>query len=885
MNAAPSGSRQPPRLAQFLVARFAPRLVREHLLGDLDEQFLANVSTSGIKLARRRYWRQAMATLWHWPLGAGPQPQRHVKNRESSMFSLLDDARFAVRQLLRQPSYLAIAVLSLALAIAANGLVFGLVNNLILNPFNYPDAKRLVSIGGAFPTLGGERNFVEQFSPPEVLDFATIPIIDKLGAFDLGNRVLSHGESADRVFTALVMRDPLPALGQPMALGRTCTAGELTPGGPKVALISHRTWQRVFGGDPNVIGKPVRVNTDVTTIIGVMGPGALLLGTDLWIPWGFDPALAPRTHRLFTVVARLQPGASLEDLDSALATVSARAKSTLAGQHPEYADWQLSAATWTTAVTGELMPAGALLLVAGGVVLLVACVNLASLLLARLANRDREFAVRRALGASAWRITRLLMLESLIVAVLAAGAGIALSNAGLAAIPSLLPDQVRQFGFELSMDKAVVAYCILAAVLAATLTAVFPAWHLRRVVAPALAQANRGAAGPARQRGRRALIVTEVALAVVLLVNAGLFLRSYGRISELNPGFDASGLLTMRLTIDSGLYPGESAAAFFTELAGRLEALPGVIGATAVNQLPTAAVFETNFTLEGVPVEGSARPNALLTVGSPQLFTVLRTPMRAGRALTDRDRTGAPAVAVVNQTFSRRYLDGATTGRLRIGESATPVEVVGVVEDLRNQSLVGTVRPEIFATMAQGGRGNNQYFLMIRTQGDPMSLLPEVRRTLAAQDPNQPVYMVQTMDELMETGVFPQRVAMVMVGAFGLGALLVAVIGVYGLISHWVVSRTREIGIRLALGGSTHQVTGLVLGQVARLIGIATLIGLAGGVGAATFAAPLLFATAPADPWTLIGVVAVLVLAGGCAALLPARRAARVNPVEALRAE
>jgi putative ABC transport system permease protein len=876
---------RPPRLAQFLVERCAPRPVREHLLGDLDEQFLATVSNLGITAARRRYWRQAAAALWHWPLGPGPGPQPHAKEREPSMFAVFDDARFAIRQLLRQPSYLAIAVLSLALAIAANGLVFGLVNNLILNPFNYPDAKRLISIGGAFPTLGGERNFVEQFSPPEVLDFTTIPVIEKLGAFDLGNRVLAHGESADRVFTAFVMRDPLPALGQPMALGRSFTAEELAPGGPKVALISHRVWQRVFGGDPDVIGKPVRVNTDVTTLIGVMGPGALLLGTDLWIPWGADPALAPRTHRLFTVVARLKKGASLEDMDNALATVSARAKSTLVSEHPEYADWQLSAAPWTTAVTGELLPAGALLLVAGGVVLLVACVNLASLLLARLANREREFAVRRALGASGWRITRLLIFESAIVAALAAGAGIALSNAGLAAIPGLLPDQVLQFGFELAMDKAVVAYCILAAVLAATLTAIFPAWHMRRAVAPALAQANRAAAGPARQRGRRALIVTEVALAVVLLVNAGLFLRSYGRIAQINPGFDPAGLLTMRLTIDSRLYPGEAAAAFFTNLIDRLQALPGVIGATAVNQLPTAAFMETNFTVEGLSVEGSSKPSAFLTVGSPQLFTVLRTPMRSGRALTDRDRTGAPTVAVVNQAFSRRYLNGGTAGKLRIGERAIPVDVVGVVADASNQSLVGAVRPEIFATMAQGGQGNNQYFLMIRTQGEPMSLLPEVRRTLAAQDPNQPVYMVNTMNELMETGVFPQRVAMVTVGIFGLGALLVAVVGVYGLISHWVVSRTREIGIRLALGGSTQQVTGLVLGQVARLIGVATLIGLAGGVGAATFAAPLLFATTPTDPWTLIAVIGVLVVAGGSAALLPARRAARVNPVEALRAE
>jgi len=452
-------------------------------------------------------------------------------------------------------------------------------------------------------------------------------------------------------------------------------------------------------------------------------------------------------------------------------------------------------------------------------------------------------------------------------------------------MPGLLPDQVLQFGFQLTMDRAVIAYCVLAAVVAATLTALFPAWQMRRAVAPALAQASRGAAGPARQRGRRALIITEVALAVVLLVNAGLFLRSYGRIAQINPGFDPSRLLTMRLTIDSNLYPGEAAAAFFTELTGKLETIPGVVGVAAANQLPTAAMFETNLTVEGAPAGASSTPDAFLTVGSPQLFAVLKSPMRSGRALTDRDRSGAPAVVVVNQAFARRYLNGAADGRLRIGDSSTPVEVVGVVDDISNQSLVGTVRPEIFATMAQGGRGNNQYFLMIRTNGEPLSVLPDVKRTLAAMDPNQPVYMVQTMETLIESGIFPQRVAMVTVGAFGVGALLVAIVGVYGLISHWVVSRTKEIGIRLALGGSTGQVTRLVVGQVARLVGVATVIGLAGGIAAATFAAPLLFATRASDPWTIVGVLSVLLVAGGAAAVLPARRAARVNPVEALRAE
>ncbi len=875
---------RPPRLASALAEWATPPALREHVLGDLNEQFQIKTTQLGAPAAGRWFWRQALASVWHWPIrSVTTLPSTPLQ--ESSMSALLHDARFAARQLLRHPSYLAAGVLSLTLAIAANGVVFGLVNGLILNPFNYPESSTLVSIGSAFPTLGRDRNFIEQHSPPDVDDFAAIPVIERLGAFDLGNRVLSDGEMSERLFTALVLRDPIPALGQPMTLGRGFTAEELAPGGPEVAILSHRIWVRAFGADPAIIGKTVRVTSTPTTVVGVLGAGSPLLGTDLWIPWGGDPSLMPRNNRPFTVVARLTPGASIADVDTALATISARARTTVAPEYPEYEDWRLSAAPWSEAVTGDQSLAAGLLLAVGVVVLLVACVNIASLLMARLTSRQRELAVRRALGASAWRISRLLVMESLIVAAIAAVMGIVLTRAALLALPGLLPEPIARIGFEFSMNTAAVVYCLLAGLVATGLTVAVPAWQTRGAAAASLADTSRAVAGPGRQYWRRALIVTELALAVTLLVTAGLFVRSYGNIARIDPGFDPSGVLTMRLTIDPRVYPGDEAAAFFSDLTSRLAAIPGVTAAAAVNQMPTTARFDTTFSVEGQPTAGDVLPNALLTIGSPNLFDMWRTPLRSGRGLTDADGANAPPVAVVNEAFSRRYLDGASGGHLRVGPGQTLVEVVGVVANVSNQSLIGPVRPEIYATMEQAGQGNNQYYLMVRSAGDPAAPLPAIRGTLAEMDPDQPLYYIQTMDEVMATGVFPQRLAMLLVGVFALGAIGLAIVGVYGLISNWVASRRQEIGIRLALGGNSLQVAGLVVGQAARLIATGSIIGLAGGIAVGSAASSLLFATPPADPWTLATVVVLLGLAGLLAAVLPARRAMVVDPIEVLRSE
>jgi putative ABC transport system permease protein len=875
---------RPPRVAEWLVATLAPVEVREHLQGDLDEQLQLNAARRGAAYARRRYWRQALSVLRHWPTGSAERASQARASQENFMSALFQDLRFAAWQLVRQPSYLAIGVVSLALAIAANGVVFGLVNSLILNPFSFPDASRLISISGAFPSQDMDPNFIEQHSPGEVQDLATIPVIEKLAAWDLGNRVLSNGTTAERFFTALILYDPVPAMGVPMTLGRSFSREELAPGGPKVAIISHRTWVRMFGGDPNIIGKTVTVNADPTMVVGVLGAGSPLFGTDLWIPWGIEPSMFKRNMRQSTVLARLKDGATMDDVNAALRTVSARAKANYAAEYPEYADWQLAAAPWSQAIIGNELPAGFMLLAAGAIVLLVGCANVASLMLARLATRHREFAVRRALGASPWRLVGLLMFESLLLAGVGAAAGMALAYLAMGQLPSMLPSQVAQLGFELRWNTTAVLYCVLAGVAATGLTMVIPAWHLRSSGVGSLTD-GRSTSSPSRQRGRRLLIVSEVALAVTLLVVGGLFYTSYGRIASINPGFDSGKLLTMRLTIDPRKYPDAAAATFFTNLITKLEAIPGVVGAAAANQMPTMAGFSGPVAIEGASTPASSQSSVLLTVGSANRAALLKTPLVSGRDLTDRDVAGSPFVVVVNQAFSRRFLNGAATGRVLIGEERIPVEVVGVLADAANQSLIGPVRPEIFATMAQAGRGNNQYFLMVRGAGDAASLLPAVRRAVAELDPNPPVYMVQTMDEAIASQVFPQRLAMILVGVFAIGALIAALIGVYGLISQWVVSRNREMGIRIALGGNRRQVMGLVVGQAARLVGWGALFGLIGGVGAGFAAARLLFNTRPTDPATLAIVITLLAVVGVAAAFVPARRAVSVNPIDVLRAD
>ena len=877
----------PPRLARAIAARGVPPAAREFLLGDLEEQFGRRASRDGLTRARAWYWRQALGLIRH-----AYRPRRVASaavKGDSTVRHLLTDLRVALRLLRRQPSYAAVAVLSLTLAIAANGLVYSLVDSFVLNPFPFPDSGRLVSMGSTFPKLGSDEGFIEQHSTLEIEDVRHAGTLRHVAAFDLGNRAVSNGTESSRVFTALLLDDPLPALGLPPHLGRGFTREELAPGGPQVAIISHRLWTSLYRADPDIVNRVIQVNAEPRTVVGVMGAGPTLLGTDLWVPWGGDPLQVPRNQRQFTAVARLAPGASFSRANAELASIADRTASTHRAQFPEYEGWRLRAAPLAEAVTGQARGVANLLLVAGGFVLLIACANLTSLLLARLNGRRREMAVRVALGAAGWQVTRLLLIESLVVSFAAAGLGLVVARVTLAPALSLLPDQVSTIGLSAAVNVRVVLYCAGIAMAAGLLTTLIPAWQIRRTAPQGALRDGGPTIGGSRQRARQTLIVAELALAVVLLVGAGLFLRSYGRIQQIDSGVSADRVLTMRLTVAAERYAEPGAATrFFYDLVDRLGALPEVAGAAATSQFPPQQPFTTQFRVVGAPAPAptATLPNALLTTVTPDYFTVLDIPVRHGRPLLASDRRGGQPVAVVNETFMKRYLNGRPEGRIAVGSQGTTVaEVVGVVADTHNSGLLKPAAPEIFATIEQAASDSNQFFLVLRTNGDPAGALPPVRRAVAALDPDQPLYFIQTMAQAMAGSVYTQRVALTLVGVFAAGALVVAAIGVYGIVAFWVSMRTREIGIRMALGASAGQVKRLVLAQTLRLVGIGLAIGLAGGMALGQAAQSLLYATPAADAATLAGVTALLAVTALIASYVPSRRAMSVDPVTVLRSE
>lgn len=870
---------QPSRVARWVAATVAPAPCEEFVLGDLEEQFDRRARHDGVRAARRWYWKQVAGLAWH--RRRHRDTGGHTRRGDALMRSLMQDLRYALRLLRRQPAYALIAVASLALAIGANGVVYGMVDSFVLHPFNVPEPDRLVSVGSSFPRLDQPEGFIEQHSTHEIEDFRQARTLANLASFDIGNRAISNGTTADRALTALLFDDPLPALGRPAELGRGFTAEELAPGGPPVVIISHRIWQGLFGGDPGIVGRVVSVNSVPRTVVGVTDAATSLLGTDVWIPLGARPLQLPRGRRQFTLIARLADGVSLAEANTELATIAARTETTYGAEFPEYAGYRLRAAPWSEAITGQVSGIAALLLGAGVIVLLIACVNLAGLMLARLSVRRHEIGVRYALGAGGWQVSRLLLVEAVLLAVVAGLAGLGLTWAALRAVPGLLPNQVIDVLAAPDLNLRVVAYCALAALAAAAVVTLAPAWQARR--ADLQAALRGGQSAPGRQRLRRGLVVGQLALAVVMLVAAGQMLSSFARVQNTDPGFDMDRVATMRLTLAWEKY-GEPGAAnrFFGELVDRIQAIPGVETAAAASQFPPAENFRIQFRVDGVTPADGVIPTAFVNTVTPDYFDVLGMRLQHGRLLDERDRQGAPLAAVVNEAFMHRYLDGRPEGRLLVGDDELAADVVGVVADARNASMLREAQPEIFATIDQVG-GSNQYFLLARTAGEPMQAMPAIREALGSLDPEQPLYVIQSMEDAVAGSLFPQRVALVLVGVFAAGALVIAAIGIYGVAALFVAARAREIGIRLALGATAGAVRRTVVGHLGWLLGVGAALGLVGGIFAARAAGAALYESRAIEPLAIAAVIGVLLVVGLAAGWLPARRATRVDPVSVLR--
>ena len=882
-----------PRLAEWLVAAALHPHDRDAVLGDLAEEAELVRHAHGRTRADLWYWGQAMRSVLPALVRRrrGPQVRPVIHHgREGAMGSLAQDLRFAMRTVRHNVGFALLSIGTLGLGIGAATIVYSTVNGLVLNPFPFPDPGSLVGIGPEFPRLNQPLSFFEVLSPAEFVDITEQSrTLTDVVAWDLGNRTIGGVEEPERVFTAFWWGNAFATLRVAPELGRGFLKDELDAGAP-VAVISHRLWTRRFAGDSSVVGTTMIMNDQPYTIVGVMPPRTLVYGTDLWIPMGGDPAEGPRNARQLEILARVAPGATLEEANAELATIARRTEQTHGAEFEEYAGWRLVAMTWNAINVRMLRPAAYLLLGSVGFVLLLVCANVASLTLARGTGRRREMAVRTALGADRRRLVRQLLTESLLLSVAGGLLGIMLAFWGVGTLSALLPTLPLSLPGEISVNGRVLAFAIVTSVIAGMLYGLVPALHASRSdVSGALkAEAAATTASGRRHRIQRVLVGLEVALALVLLTGGGLLLNSFLRLQQVDPGFDTHNVLTMRLTLPRDRYEGAAIGAFFESLAERVEAVPGVTNVGYGTQFAPGGGTLGRFTIAGrEAADEGALPTAIFTLASDGYFSTLGIPLRSGRVPGAADTESSPPVVAINETLARRYFPGEDPigKRITVGGTSREAEIVGVVGAVKNRGLDQESEPEIFANVRQLPGVNNQLFLLVRAAVDPHGLMPLVRAEVRAMDPKQPIYAVRTVEEAFAAGTTPRRVATVALTGFACFALLLAALGIYGVVSYAVSERTREIGVRMALGAQGPDVRRMVVGQAMVPVVLGSIAGLVGAIVLGRVMSRMLFEIGGSDPLTIALVATLLILVALGASWVPALRASRLDPVIAMRTD
>ena len=860
------------------------------MLGDLAEEFAMHVAPSrGPMRASLWYWRQVLQSatpnlmnrLRARRRAMDPQPEG-----DGSMRTLLQDLRYTARTLRRNVAFAALATVTLGLGIGATAIIYSVVDGIILNPFPFPDPARLVGVGPSFPKLGAEVSYVEVLSPAEYEDIRSeSKTLERVVAWDMGNRTLTDGDTPERLFSAFWWGNAFPTLGVSPAAGRGFLPEEIARG-DRVAIISHRLWLRRFAGDPSVVGRPIGINGEPYTLVGVMPPRTLIYGTDLWMPMSAGPEVFPRGARQFQLLGRLAPGATLESANAELELIARRVEQRYASEFPEYAGWRLVGSTWTDINVSQFRLAGLVLLGAVGFVLLLVCVNVASLLLARSAGRRREMAVRIALGAGRGRIVRQLLTESVVLAGLGGLLGVGIAYWGTTSLVALMSTVAIPIPGQVTLNARVLGVTALIAVMSGILFGLAPAAHATRpdITGTLKAETATATGNVARHRMQRMFVALEVALALVLLVGGGLLVNSFMRLQRVNPGFEAANVLTMRLTLARERYQGPAITAFFQELSQRVGGLPGVRSVGVGSQFPPITFLRRQFAIEGRPAASEGElPSAYVTLASDGYFRTLGIPLMRGRVPNDGDTEATPLVVVINDVAAQRYFPEADPvgQRIKVGERS--IEIVGVVGTVKNVGLDRPAEPEIFGSVRQSAGMDNQLFLIVRTAGNPRLLLPAIRREVRAMDADQPIYAIQTVEEAFAAASGPRRAATLMLTAFAAFALVLAAVGIYGVVSYSVSERTREIGLRMALGAQRGQVRQLVVRQAMLPVLIGGSLGLLGSVALGRVMSGILFEVSGSDPAT-IGVVALVLGAVALvASYLPARRASRLDPLVAIR--
>ncbi len=808
------------------------------------------------------------------------------------METLWQDLKYGARQLARNPGFTIVAVLTLALGIGANTAIFSVVNAVLLRPFPYREADRVMVV---VETLNNRRGGV---TAPNFVDWREQnTVFEKMGAATGASFNLTGEGDPERLPGALISADYFPVLGVQPILGRLFLPEEDRPEANRVVLLSHALWQRRYGAAPTILGQTVVLDREPYTVVGVM-PRALELtpgSSRLWVPLALGPReLSATGSHTLRVIARLKAGVSPERADAEMKTI---AKGLEQKRPWSNTGWSVTLIPLPEQLVGNVRSSLLILLAAVGFVLLIACANVANLLLARAAERHKEMGIRIALGARRWHLLRQLLVESVLLFGVGAAVGLLFAYWGLDALSAGLPDTTPRLT-QSSIDLTVLAFTLAVSVLTGVLFGLAPGLQASKTDPNDSLKEGARSPGhsPGRRRLRNSLVVSEVAASLVLLIAAGLLAKSFWLLHAVEPGFNPANLKSFQVSLPEARYPKPTqVVAFYQRVLDNVAALPGVDSAALASNIPLAdSGFSLSVMLEGQPaLPPDQTPTTFYRAVSNDYFRVMGIRQLRGRSFSVDDREGAVRVGIVNQTMATRLWPGqeALGQRFRLDDNGqTPVEVVGVVADVRHFGLDSDPRSELFIPYTQAPPiywdwANRSLNLVVRQKAESAALASAVRGAIWSVDGDLPVYNVTSLDEVLEESVSTERVYTVLLSAFGVVALALAVIGVYGLMAYSVTQRTHEIGLRVALGARPRNILALIVSQGLVLVALGVGVGFAAAFGLTRFLGALLFGVSTTDALTFISVAVLLVLVALLACYLPARRAMRVDPMTALRYE
>jgi putative ABC transport system permease protein len=819
-------------------------------------------------------------------LGAFPHALWVLRN-EWRLEAMLQDIRYALRGSLRRPAFTLLVVLTLGVGIGANSAMFSIVNSVLLQPLPYEQPDELVYLFGAFK--GGDQASI---SPPDFLDYrARQTVFSSLAARTMfGGAVIGARDGPERVPASIATANFFSTLGVQPILGRTFRPDE-EQGAHDVVILSHGLWQQRFGEDRGILGTAVTIDGRPHTVIGILPPLIdRMMNVQVWrpVPFGTDETGVRRFHFL-RGLGRLAPGVTLAQAQREMDVIARQ----LEQAYPENETWKLRLVPYRDVVVGDDAPRSFVVLMAAvGLVLLIACGNVASLLLARATARSGEMAIRTALGASRPRLVRQLLTESLVLGLAAGTVGLGLAyylvqgirTAGAGIVPRLS---------ELALDQTALLFTFALSLVTSLVFGLAPALHAAKGrLATGMTSLGKSSAGRSGARTRDGLVVAQVAVSFVMLIVAGLLIRSLWQIQRVDPGFDPHGVFTAEIALSETKYPGRGdAVRFWATLTDRVRSIPGVAMAAGTSLLPLRGGGDTYFYVDGRPPATDAdKLNATVSVVTDDYFATMRIPMRSGRTFTEADRQGGPGVMLINEGLARRLFPGrSAVGERLVVDFGEPFrgEIIGVVSDVRLYGQVNEVPDQMYFSIRQDGAGfgATRLRLVARVEGAPTAITTQVRAVLRELDPDVPLASVEPMADILSGSIRDVRFRAGLLAGFAGTAVLLAAIGLYGVLAYSVTRRSRELGIRIALGARSSEVFRLVVRQGMLLVALGVALGLAGSLAAARLVSGMLFDVASTDATVFVAVTLVLLGSGFAACVMPARQATRVEAMVALRNE